>query len=237
MMKIVFFIKHINQNDAFGTAAKTAFFFQLSLFPLMMIAGWALSLANWSITALEGFLPNDLLDIFDNLDNSAPLYNPVWGLGALWAASSGVWALMRGINHAYDGGKLPFIKARAMAIGFTLGFLAVLSLTLAFLAISRWIMMISVAGAIFLLLFALYSFTPGRSAKPARALWTAALAAAGWIAVSWGFEVYMRYFARYNALYGSIGAFIGIAVWVYLICVVIIVGAELGGYVDKANGK
>jgi hypothetical protein len=96
-----------------------------------------------------------------------------------------------------------------MAIGFTLGFLAVLVLTLAFLAIDRWVMMFSVAGAIFLLLFALYTLTPGTSAKPMRAMWTALLATGLWVAVSWAFEVYMRYFARYDALYGSIGAFMG----------------------------
>jgi membrane protein len=235
MKKIIRFVKHVNENDAFGTAAKTAFFFLLSIFPLMMIAGWALALADWNFTALEGFLPNDLLHIFEELDSPAPLSNPVWAIGAMWAASSGVWALMRGVNHAYNGSKLPFFKGRGLAILFTAGFLAVLSLTLAFLAISRWVMMISVAGAIFLLLFALYSLTPGTSARPARALWTAALATGGWVAVSWGFEVYMRYFSNYDALYGSIGAFIGIAIWVFLICFVIIIGAELGGYVDKSN--
>jgi membrane protein len=228
--KMIRFIMHVKRQDSIGIAAKTAFFFLLSIFPLMMVAGWAFSLANWSITAMEGFLPSDLLHISENMDSSAPLSNPVWALTALWAASSGVWALMKGVSHAYSGDKLPFVKARAMAVGFTLGFIAVLSLTLAFLAISRWIMMISVAGAIFLLLFALYNLTPGTSAKPSRALWTAALATGGWIAVSWGFEVYMRYFARYDALYGSIGAFLGIAVWVFLICFVIIIGAELGGY-------
>jgi membrane protein len=230
MKKVVQFIMHVRREDAVGVAAKTAFFFLLSIFPLIMVAGWALSLANWNVSALEGFLPSDLLQLSEGMDNSAPFSNPVWAVGALWAASSGVWALMRGINHAYGGGKLPFIKARAMAIGFTLGFLAVLVLTLAFLAIDRWVMMFSVAGAIFLLLFALYNNTPGISAKPVRAIWTAALATCGWIAVSWGFEVYMRYFARYDALYGSIGAFIGIAIWVFLICFVIIVVAELGGY-------
>ncbi|MCL1807295.1 MAG: YihY/virulence factor BrkB family protein [Oscillospiraceae bacterium] len=237
MKKVIRFVKHISDDDAFGIAAKTAFYFLLSLFPLMMVAGWALSLADWSLDALEGFLPGDLLQIFSVIDTPAPFSNPILAVTAFWAASSGVWALMRGVNHAYNGHNSSlsptikaFVKARGMAMGFTLGFLIVLVLTIAFLAIDRWVMMFSVGGAIFLLLFALYSFTPGTSAKPARAFWTAALATGGWMAVSWGFDIYMRYFARYDALYGSIGAFMGITIWVFLICFVIIIGAELGGY-------
>jgi membrane protein len=230
MREIIRFFKHIHNDDCAGIAAKTAFYFLLALFPLMMVAGWALSAAERSLSALEGFLPANLLIVFQDFESPVPLSRPVWIVTALWAASSAVWALMRGINHAFGGGKLPFIKARAMAVGFTLGFLAVLALTLAFLAIDRNVMMLAVAAAIFLLLFALYTLTPGKPIKPIRAFVSAVLATAGWVAVSWGFEVYMRYFARYDALYGSIGAFIGIAVWVFMICFVIIIGAELCGY-------
>jgi membrane protein len=236
MTKVFSFIKHVNKNDAYGTAAKTAFFFLLSLFPLVLLADWALSLADWSLDALEGFLPNDLLNIFTDSETPAPLSNPIWGIGALWAASSGVWALMRGVNHAYGGGKLPFFKARGMAILFTIAFLAVLALTIAILAANRWIMAFSVGGAIFLLLFALYTLTPGTSARPARAAWTAALATAAWLGVSRGFEVYMRYFSNHGALYGGVGVFMGIAIWVFLICFVIIIGAELGGYKEQTPG-
>lgn len=225
---ILRFYRHIEKDDAFGLAAETAFFFLLSFFPLMMLAGWALSYTDQTLAVLEGFLPADLLHTFEGVGESTPVANPVLIITTLWAASSGVWALMRGINRAGGGGKMPFIKARSQSILFTLGFLAVLALTIAFIAIDRWLMMLSVVCAIFLLLFALYTLTPGSTAKPARAAWTAALAAGGWLAVSKGFEVYMRYFARYDALYGSIGVFLGLMLWVFFICIVIILGAELG---------
>ena len=122
-----------------------------------------------------------------------------------------------------------------MALGFTLGFLAVLSLTIAILAVARWNLAFAVGGAIFLLLFALYALTPGTSARPARAAWTAAMATAAWLAASRGFEVYMRHFSRYDALYGSVGGFLGISIWVFLICLVVVIGAELGGYKGEAK--
>ncbi|MCL2002439.1 MAG: YihY/virulence factor BrkB family protein [Oscillospiraceae bacterium] len=235
MKKMFRFVRHISRDDAFGVAAKTAFFFLLSIFPLLLLADRALALADWSLAALEGFLPEDLLNVFADTGTSPPLSNPLWGVGALWAASSGVWALMRGVNHAYGGGKLPFFKARGMAVLFTLGFLTVLALTIAILAANQWILAFSVGGAIFLLLFALYTLTPGASARPARAAWTAALATAGWLGVSRGFELYMRYFSNHNTLYGGIGIFMGIAIWVFLICLDIIICAELGGYKEETD--
>ncbi|MDR0324769.1 MAG: YihY/virulence factor BrkB family protein [Oscillospiraceae bacterium] len=232
MKGILRFIRHVNEDDVVGTAAKTAFFFLLALFPLAMLADWALAYAGWGLSVLEGFLPDDLLLLMADISSPSPFANPLWALGALWASSSGVLALMRGVGQAYSGQRLPFFRARGLAILFTLGFLAVLSFTIAFLAADRWILAFVVGGAIFLLLLALYTLTPGVPSKPARAAWMAALATAGWLLVSRGFEIYMRYFSRYDALYGSVGIFLGIAVWVFLICFVIVIAAELGGYKD-----
>jgi membrane protein len=229
-MKIISFIKHMNRDDVAGTAAKTAFFFLLALFPLVMLADWVLSHTGWNLDVLEGFLPSDLLGIFASIDSTSRLGNPLWALGALWAASSGMLALMRGVGQAYGLKKIPFFKSRGLALGFTLGFLALLALTFAFIAAARWMFGFAVGGAVFLLLFALYTLTPGTSAKPSRAAWTAALAAGAWLLISRGFEVYMRHFSNHSALYGSIGVFMGIAVWVFLISFVIVLGAELGGY-------
>ncbi len=234
------FIRHVRRDDAFGVAAKTAFFFLLSLFPLMMLAGWALSYTGRGLEVLRGFVPEGLLQVFADIKSPIAGASPVFLVTAIWAASSGVWAMMCGVNQAYgERGKpeLPvskgakadlilYFKARGMAVAFTLGFLTVLALTLAFLAVNRSLMLFSVAGAIFLLLFALYTHSTSR--KPRRTAFTAALATAAWVVISWGFEVYMRHFARYDALYGAIGAFMGLAVWVFLICIAIILCAELG---------
>jgi membrane protein len=227
MGRVINFIKQVNRDDVVGTAAKTAFFFLLAIFPLAMLADRVLSYNGWNIGVLEGFLPADLLNLFQNID-SPSLANPAWALGALWAASSGMLSLMRGVGQAYSSKKLPFFKARGLALGFTLGFLSLLALTLAMSA--RLMPGFAVGGAVFLLLFALYTLTPGTSARPARAAWTAALAAGGWFLVSRGFEIYMRYFSSHNALYGTIGVFLGISIWVFSISLVVVLGAELGGY-------
>ncbi len=55
----------------------------------------------------------------------------------------------------------------------------------------------------------------------------ALVAAIGWTVASWGFEVYMRYFSRYTALYGGVGVFLGLAVWLFISSIVILLGAEV----------
>jgi membrane protein len=236
------FFRHARRDDAVGVAAKTAFFFLLSLFPLMMLAGWALSYTGRGLDVLQGFVPAALLQVFADIKSPIAGASPVFIVTAVWAASSGVWALMNGVKQAYGERGKPeltvskgakddlwkYVKARGLAVAFTLGFLAVLALTLALLAVNRSLMLLSVAGAIFLLLFALYTLTPGTSAKPRRTAVTSAFVTVAWLIISWGFEFYMRRFARYGALYGAIGAFMGLSVWVFLICIVIILGAELG---------
>jgi membrane protein len=40
------------------------------------------------------------------------------------------------------------------------------------------------------------------------------------------FGTYLRYFANYNEIYGSVGTAIALLVWLYLISFVVLVGAE-----------
>ncbi|MDR1692250.1 MAG: YihY/virulence factor BrkB family protein [Oscillospiraceae bacterium] len=219
------YIRHIRRDDSFGVAAKTAFFFLLSLFPLMMLAGWALSRTGNGFRAMAGFLPPDLLRAFEGVTGPRRI-TPIVLLGTVWAASSGVWALMCGVRQAYigrvDESFWKFLRARVMAAVFTVGFLAVLALSL-----TASFLVLSAAPVIFLTLFALYTLTPGSPKRPKRTAFSAALATVLWLLLSRGFGVYMRVIARYDALYGAIGVFVGLAFWVFLICAVVILGAEL----------
>ena len=236
MTTVINFIKHILKKDSLSAAAQTAFFFLLAFFPLGMFLGWALSAADAPLGSLEGLFPRDMLELLTETAAPEPLKNPFAFLVSFWAASAGVWALMRGVSHAYTGKRLSSFKARIGAAVFTAGFLAVLTLTVAALALGRLVSLLALGAAITLLLFALYTLTPGTSARPVRALWTAAAGAAAWLAVSWGFELYLRLFANFSALYGGLGVFLGLAIWIYAICIIIIIGAELGGYDRREAG-
>ena len=53
----------------------------------------------------------------------------------------------------------------------------------------------------------------------------AALAAAGWILYSFGYSIYIRYFSRYSALYGSLGAVMLLMLWLYMCMNILLCGA------------
>nr|WP_325167521.1 YihY/virulence factor BrkB family protein [Lederbergia citri] len=122
-------IRKILDNDVTGMAAQLAYFFLLSLFPLLFF-----------VVTLLPFTPLTQQDIFNLIKDVAPaetilmiektlneiMQNRSGGLltvgiiGTLWSASNGMNALMKSLNRAYDvKEKRSFFVARSLAIAFT----------------------------------------------------------------------------------------------------------------------
>ena len=60
---------------------------------------------------------------------------------------------------------------------------------------------------------------------------------ASWIIVSGIFSFYMNNFSRYSVIYGSIGAFIMLLLWIYILCLLILLGAVINSLIyDKRTG-
>jgi membrane protein len=57
------------------------------------------------------------------------------------------------------------------------------------------------------------------------------------IIVSYGFSIYLNNFASYNKLYGSIGTFIGLMLWLYIMSYIILIGFEINAAIDAAKRK
>lgn len=45
--------------------------------------------------------------------------------------------------------------------------------------------------------------------------------------LTWGFQIYLNNFSRYNLLYGSIGTLLLIMLWIFLNCLVLLIGYEI----------
>jgi membrane protein len=54
------------------------------------------------------------------------------------------------------------------------------------------------------------------------------------ILVSLAYTFYFNNFAAYNRLYGSIGAMIGLMLWLYFISFIILLGFELNASLDQS---
>jgi membrane protein len=175
-------------------------------------------------------------------------------LTALWSASSGMKALITGVNLAYDepeGRK--FVKLRGLSILMTLGAMVLLAVALAlivgFPAVpDSWPTVLQWAAAIlrFVLLAvllmaglaALYRYAPDRD-KPKWG-WASpgsVVATVLWVLASVGFSIYVNAFGNYNKTYGALAGVIILMFWLYLTAFVVLVGAELNAEMELQTAE
>ena len=171
-------------------------------------------------------------------------------LVALWVASNGMGAISDTLNTAYNvKERRPWWKVRLISVGLTV---ALAILILAALAIVLYGGTIGEAvatrygfGNLFTtvwkivqwpiaLLFVLttfnliYNFAPNIPAHARRWITPGAFAGVGlWLAVSFGFRLYLEFFDSYSVTYGSLGAVIILMLWFYLSGVAILIGGEV----------
>ena len=58
-----------------------------------------------------------------------------------------------------------------------------------------------------------------------------------WFLLSYLFSFYMNNFSKYSLIYGSIGAFIMLLVWIYMTCLLLLVGAMLNALIYERRQK
>ncbi len=249
----------IKRNNVFNGAAALAYYETLAIFPALIF-----------VMALIPYLPIAHVDqaILDLLGQSIPpraaqMVSEVvrqvaershggllsLGLvGALWAASAGMYALMRQMNIAYEVEESrPFLRARATALGLTLLFVVLIlgtfsvivlggviqtwlgqrygfsEMLLSFFVVFRWVVIVL---ALLLGLAIIYYAAPNRRQAFRLVTPGTVLAATMLIAASVGLRFYTTHFANYDATYGSIGAVILLMLWLYVAGLVLLIGAE-----------
>jgi membrane protein len=176
----------------------------------------------------------------------------LFGLGfALWSANGGIKAIIDALNVVYDEDeKRGFFKLNAVSLTFTLGclgaVLAAIGLVVAapialsmvglgsnvavLIAYGRWpaLACLTLFG-----LAVLYRYGPSR--RTPRWQWVSVgsvFATISWIAGSALLSYYLANYADYDATYGSLGAAIGLMIWMWMTTIVILVGAELNAEIE-----
>ena len=257
-----------------GRAAQMSFYFFLSVFPVLLILMAVMGLfldARWLIRdsildRLSSVVPESMVRLFVGLlDHLAaqPGGPLTWGIVvALWAASSGMVATIRGLNLAYDvKEERPWWRRRLVGIALTLGFMLLLSVAMLLLAygvpIAEAVAYRMGLGEVFLLAWRLgqwpvifgfvllafellYHYAPNRPPDrphlPGGWLKPGTLIAiALWLAASVGLKFFVANFAQYNVAYGSLGAVIVLLLWFYLTGIAILAGAEINAELEKAR--
>ena len=92
----------------------------------------------------------------------------------------------------------------------------------------RWIIAILTGVAVMALIY--HNAVP-RTKRWHSVLPGAALATGLWFPATLGFGFYVRHFAQYSLFYGSLAAAIVLLVWLYIISLIILIGAEFNAII------
>jgi uncharacterized BrkB/YihY/UPF0761 family membrane protein len=225
------FVVAFLRDDPAGTAARTAFFLQLALLPLLLLFFSFLQLGD----AVWTLLPTGVAELLKEPIEGAPsaLGVSLVSLGTvLFTASSALYALTRGVRKALGIHEPNIVNGRLRAAAL-LGLLVLLPMAGSIVPLLHLGNASLIAGEfamLFMFLCLLYGSSCHRR-KQRQNLWAlagaSALAAVGWMLLTRGFDLYLRLFYRQNVVYGSIGAFMALGLWLYAVCFVILLGAAL----------
>lgn len=234
-------------DGALDAAASVAFWLLLSL-PATLLAGLAsLSLLGDDLTAELRDLTNEFVDrvftseadelratvdsLFDQ--NQAGLLSISLAF-ALVTVSRGFAGLIRALDVVYDVDEARgFVRLRLAAIGLGLGTLATVGLSTYLWSVSESvgvppIVRVAVALAVLVVWAAtIFHIGPNHHTPWRYDLPGAVLAAGGWLLVSVGYGWYIELAGGGNQAVGLVGALLLGMTWVWIVCLVLLVGGEL----------
>jgi membrane protein len=260
--------KEIKKDQVPLLSAGVAFYALLSLFPaiIAMVSIYGLvvsadtvrsqleSLSNLLPKETATLLGNQIKQITGGAGGALSIALVIGILTALWSASSGMKALITGVNMAYGETETrKFVKLRGLALLFTLGAMLLVGVALVLivglpavasrlpdavrLAISilRWplLAVLLIAG-----LAVIYRYAADRDdPKWTWVSWGSGVATLLWILASIGFSVYASSFGNYNKTYGALAGVVILLFWMFLSAFVVLVGAELNAELELQTAK
>lgn len=260
-------IRRFFDDEVPALGAQMTFYLILSLFPFLI---FLLTLTAYTplkteeitatlVTAMPESAQSLVLGIYwDVMTQSNPTLLSFGMIASIWTASSGMMALIRTINKAYDEPeRRPWLKVRFLAIIYTVFFAAALLVAFALLVfggqIGHWLsaqeslapyqLLWSLIqyGLSLLLICALFCLVyvgaPARRIRIREALPGAVFATLGWVTVSFLFSLYVGQFANYTRTYGSLGGIIVLLLWLYLSSIILLLGGEINAVISWLRDK
>lgn len=261
--------RETQKDELLGRAAQLSYYALLALFPALIFLTALMGLFSVEnfmpelMSYLRNVLPSDALSMVQRFltqmaEGSGANILSIGALGALWASSSGVTAIMDALNVVFDvkEDRRSFWRVRLIAILLTIGLAGFVILSLALVlygpTIGRWIADFMgfgvaftwlwnvlqwpvIAGLMLIVVAAIYHICPDRRYKRWR--WAtpgSVFAVLMWLVVSLGFKAYVDNFGDYNKVYGSIAGVIVLMLWFYWSGMVLLLGGEINSEIETA---
>ncbi len=261
------FLSKLRRDNVSAFAAQAAFFVILSFLPfliflLTLVKFLPIGEERLLLTVQSVFPPavHDFIGVLlsEARQKASGTLRSVSAVTALWSASRGVLAIVRGMNAVYGNTETRnYVVLRLISLGYTLLFAVILVLALVVLVFGNRIyayiqstvpvaehgafLVISLRTVFsFLLLtgffFLLYVYVPDR--KPERVVTElpgAILSATGWMGFSYLYSYYIDHMGRFSAMYGSLTVVVLCMIWLYACMYILFIGAEVNEAVTEGT--
>jgi membrane protein len=253
------------EDDVLGHAAQLAFYFLFALFPMLIFLAALVGylpiphlLERMLIYLRQVLPPTALALVTQTLSEITQQRVGLLSFGfiaTIWAASSGLHALIYSLNIAYGVKKLrPWWRERSLALLLTFVFSALIISALiliffgenlgVFLANTfhlgstfrdTWLLLQWPVAILFTLfcLDLIYFAAPN---IPRRWKWVTPgtiFALVSWLLISYAFKLYVTRISNYTLTYGSLGSLMALMFWLYLTSLVILIGGEINNVVEQ----
>jgi len=256
------------EDDLASMSAQITYYLILAFFPFLFFLINLLSFTPVSNRILfanfAALLPNDAAVLVKNMvvqamqDKSETLLL-LGMIGSLWAASQGMSAVIRGLNHSYDVKETrnffkryfsALISTVCVSVMITFSFLMIvfgrIIGTYAFELIGEKTLFQSIwpwlrygISHLFLLVtfYLMYRYLPNKKLKFRNIMIGTVFATVGWVSASSLFSFYVNSFASYQRVYGSLGGIFALIIWLYISTLIILLGGELNAISSKFEEK
>ena len=266
-------ITKIGEDELSTRSAALSYYFILALFPMLLFlvslvgvfAGPGSQLRDSIISGLGRLAPGSASELVQGVVNqtfksSSGLKLAMGLLGALWAASGGMGAVVVSLNVVYRVKETrAWWKQKLTIIGLTLALAALIVVALVLVLyggkigqllatqiglsdvfriawkVLQWPLSFA---AMFLSFSIIYYFGPNLEERKWN--WVTPGAVTGvalWLVASLGFRLYLHFFNSYSATYGSLGAVIILMLWLYITGFAVLIGGELNWIIENEDKK
>jgi membrane protein len=266
-------IKRVGDDELSTRSASLSYYFLLALFPLFLfllsligaIAGPNSQLQENIIGSISRLAPGSAADlvrtvVLQTFKSSSGIKLAFGMLGALWAASGGMSAVVVSLNVIFRLRETrPWWKQKLTVVGLTVGLAALIIIALvlalyggkigqslathlglgeAFRVTWKVLQWPVSFAAMFVAFSLVYYFAPNLEHRKWSWVTPGSTAGVGlWLIASLGFRLYLHFFNRYSATYGSLGTVIILMLWLYITGFAILIGGEINSLIESEDKK
>lgn len=266
------YFTQLTRDHVNAYAAQASFFIIIAIFPLLMLLltliGYTPVTENMLLKSVlmvtPGYLDPLMEQIIEEMySQSNYAFISITAFTALWSASDGILAIIRGLNSVYGKEETRnYIILKLISCFYTVVLLVLIILALGLMVFGNSILklfeakipflyelaefIISLRGMYVPIFFTfafvyMYKLIPNKDYKFFDYLPGALFSSLGWIISSYGYSIYIDNFASATYIYGSLTTVVFMMLWIYMCMYILFMGAEINihfkAHFQKARRK